>query len=76
MAIRKKFKAYCNENYLRFNLTEDQIWKNFDLEFGQERTDELNQLFVDRYKNPNLGNPYSFCKNFKPSKYGGFFYNN
>lgn len=65
MAIRKKFKAYCNENYLRFNLTEDQVWKNFDLEFGQKRTDELNQLFVDRYKNPNYGNPYNFCKNFK-----------
>lgn len=65
MNIKKKYKKYCNENFLRFNLNEEQIWKNFDKEFGEERTDELNQLFVDRYKDPTKGNPYSFCKNFK-----------
>lgn len=65
MNLKKEYKKYCNENFLRFNLDEDQVWKNFDKEFGEERTDELNQLFVDRYKDPTKGNPYSFCKNFK-----------
>jgi tRNA G46 methylase TrmB len=65
MNIKKEYKKYCNENFLRFNQKEEQIWKNFDKEFGEERTDELNQLFVDRYKDPTKGNPYSFCKNFK-----------
>ena len=65
MNIRKSYKKYCNENFIRFNLDEEQIWKNFDKEFGEERTDELNQLFVDRYKDPTKGNPYDFCKNFK-----------
>ena len=45
MAIRKKFKAYCNENYLRFNLTEDQIWKNFDLNLDKkEQMNSINSL--------------------------------
>ena len=46
-------------------MEEEQIWKNFDKEFGHSRTDELNQLFVDRYEDPSKGNPYSFCQNFK-----------
>ena len=65
MKSRKKYKSYCNENYLRFNLTEDQIWRNFYKEFGEERAEELNQLFVDRYKDSPKGNPYNFCKNFR-----------
>ena len=65
MKSRKKYKSYCNENYLRFNLTEDQIWRNFYKEFGEERAEELNQLFVDRYKDSSKGNPYNFCKNFR-----------
>lgn len=44
MNLKKEYKKYYNENFLRFNLDEDQVWKNFDKEFGEERTDELNQL--------------------------------
>lgn len=76
MNIRKKYKKYCNENYLRFNLEEEQIWKNFDKEFGESRTDELNQLFADRYEDPSKGNPYSFCQNFKETSTLMYFQSN
>jgi len=66
MINRKKYKKYCNENYIRFNLNDEQIWKKFDVEFGQSRTDELSLLFKERYENPEKKiNPYKFCKNFR-----------
>ena len=65
MNIKKNYKKYCNENFLRFNLEEGQIWRKFVKEFGEERTQELNQLFVDRFENNTKENPYTFCQNFK-----------
>ena len=66
MNERKNYKKYCNDNYIRFNLDHEQIWKKFDLEFGDKRTDELSRLFKERYENPEKNlNPYKFCKNFK-----------
>ena len=66
MINRKKYKKYCNENYIRFNLNDGQIWKKFDVEFGEKRTDELSNLFKERYENPDKKlNPYKFCKDFR-----------
>jgi 2-polyprenyl-3-methyl-5-hydroxy-6-metoxy-1,4-benzoquinol methylase len=66
MINRNKYKKYCNENYIRFNLDDKQIWKQFDKEFGQNRTDELSNIFKERYENPDKKiNPYKFCKNFR-----------
>ena len=66
MINRKKYKKYCNENYIRFNLNDGQIWKKFDMEFGEKRTDELSNLFKERYENPDKKlNPYKFCKDFR-----------
>lgn len=81
MVNKKKYKRYCNENYLRFNLDNDRTWQLFIKEFGEERTDKLNQLFADRFDNPKKGNPYSFCENFKESSclmyfQSDFFYEN
>ena len=81
MFNKKKYKRYCNENYLRFNLDNDRTWQLFIKEFGEERTDKLNQLFADRFDNPKKGNPYSFCENFKESSclmyfQSDFFYEN
>jgi SAM-dependent methyltransferase len=81
MVNKKKYKKYCNENYLRFNLDNDRTWQLFIKEFGEERTDKLNQLFADRFDNPEKGNPYSFCENFRESSclmyfQSDFFYEN
>ena len=81
MINRKKYKKYCNENYLRFKLDNDRMWQLFFKEFGEKRAEKLNQLLVDRYDNLESGNPYSFCENFKETSIlmyfqSDFFYEN
>ena len=81
MINRKKYKKYCNENYLRFKLDNDRMWQLFFKEFGEKRAEKLNQLLVDRYDNLENGNPYSFCENFKETStlmyfQSDFFYEN
>ena len=63
MTYKKKYKKYCNENYLRFNLDDNQALQHFIKEFGEERTEKLKQLFNER----DNRNSYNFCENFKES---------
>lgn len=81
MVNKKKYKKYCNENYLRFNLDDDRTWQLLIKEFGEERTEKLNQILDDRIDSPEKGNPYSFCENFRESSclmyfQSDFFYEN
>ena len=63
MVNKKKYKKYCNENYLRFNLDNKRTLKHFINEFGEERTDKLNHLLNDSDNSKS----YNFCENFKES---------
>ena len=81
MVNKKKYKKYCNENYLRFNLDDDRTWQLIIKDFGEERASKLHQLFVDKDNSPKNGNPYYFCENFRESSclmyfQSDFFYEN
>ena len=74
MNLRKSYKQYCNENYIRFNLDHEQIWKHFEKEFGVERTERLSQIFEDRFENPEKKiSVYDFCENFRETSVLMFF---
>ena len=77
MVNKKKYKRYCNENYLRFNLDNDRTWQLFIKEFGEERTNKLNHLLNDSDNSKS----YNFCENFRESSclmyfQSDFFYEN
>ena len=77
MVNKKKYKKYCNENYLRFNLDNDRTLQHFIKEFGEERTNKLNHLLNDSDNSKS----YNFCENFRESSclmyfQSDFFYEN
>ena len=45
----KKLKSYLNENGLRFNLNKQRIWKYIEEIFGENRAQELSDIFDETY---------------------------
>ena len=67
--MNKKLKSYLNENGLRFNLNEQRIWKYIEEIFGENRTQELSDIFDETYveegKAKDVKRKYQFCKSFE-----------
>ena len=67
--MSKKLKSYLNENGLRFNLNEQRIWKYIEEIFGENRTQELSDIFDETYveegKAKDVKRKYQFCKSFE-----------
>ena len=67
--MSKKLKSYLNENGLRFNLNEQRIWKYIEETFGENRTQELSDIFDETYaeegKAKDVKRKYQFCKSFE-----------
>jgi len=65
----KKLKSYLNENGLRFNLNKQRIWKYIEEIFGENRAQELSDIFDETYieegKGKDVNRKYQFCKSFE-----------